>query len=129
MMQYPSFNAGPYTAASADSPDSPDFDDSDSESGVAVAEAKPRLAEPPKYAVVLHNDDYTTMEFVIEVLRKYFRKTEEQAVEVMMQVHNQGKGIAGIYSYEIAETKVVQVHQFARTRGYPLLCSVEPAAP
>jgi ATP-dependent Clp protease adaptor protein ClpS len=96
------------------------------EGGVAVQEGRPKLKEPPSYAVLLHNDDYTTMEFVTEVLKKYFRRTEEQAVQIMLQVHQQGKGVAGIYHHEIAETKVVQVHEYARSHGFPLKCTVEP---
>jgi ATP-dependent Clp protease adaptor protein ClpS len=97
------------------------------EGGIAVQEGRPKLKEPPRFAVLLHNDDYTTMEFVIEILRKYFHRTEEQAVQIMLQVHQQGKGVAGIYHHEIAETKVVQVHEYARSNGFPLKCSVEPA--
>lgn len=91
----------------------------------AVEESKPELAEPPKYAVVLHNDDYSTMEFVIAVLERYFQKTQEEAVKIMLQVHKIGKGIAGIYSFEIAETKAAQVHEHARQEGFPLKCTVE----
>jgi ATP-dependent Clp protease adaptor protein ClpS len=94
---------------------------------VVVQEGRPRLAEPPKYAVVMHNDDYTTMEFVIEVLKGHFRKTEEEATQVMLRIHQQGSGVAGIYSHEIAETKVSQVHEYARSRSFPLKCTVEPA--
>lgn len=95
--------------------------------GVAVEEGRPKLKPPPKYAVVLHNDDYTTMEFVVEILQRYFQKTGEEAVRVMMQVHQHERGVAGVYSYEIAETKTVQVHEYARSKGFPLRCSVEPA--
>lgn len=90
-----------------------------------VAEGKTKLTEPPKYAVLLLNDDYTTMEFVIEVLQRFFNKTAEQAVQVMMKVHQDGKGIAGVYSLEIAEMKVMQVTDFARSSGYPLKCITE----
>ena len=97
------------------------------EGGIAVAEGVPKLKEPLQYAVVLHNDDYTTMEFVVEILKRYFHKTEEEAAQVMLQVHQKGKGLAGIYSFEIAETKVMQVHEKARASGFPLKCSVEQA--
>lgn len=97
------------------------------EGGVAVEEARPRLQEPPRYAVVLHNDDYTSMEFVIEVLEMFFQKGREEAVQIMLRVHQQGKGVAGVYSHEIAETKAYQVREAARGRGYPLLCTVELA--
>ena len=113
--------------------DSPDFPDSPSEgdidesnSDVATATTDPKIAEPPRYAVILHNDDYTTMEFVIEVLTQVFRKTEEQALQIMLEVHQKGRGIAGIYSREIAETKVFQVESRAQERQYPLKCSFEP---
>lgn len=90
-------------------------------------DAKSRLKPPPHYAVILHNDDYTTMEFVLEVLKRFFRKTEEDAMHVMLKVHHEGQGIAGVYSLEIAETKVAQVQQLAESRGFPLKCTVEPA--
>lgn len=101
--------------------------DESEEGGVAVEEGKPRLKEPARFAVVLHNDDYTSMEFVVEVLRRYFHKTEEAALQIMLQVHRQGKGVAGVYHYEIAETKAMQVHEYARSKGFPLRCTVEPA--
>ena len=104
-----------------------EIDNEDAEGGIAVQEGRPKLKEPPRYAVFLHNDDYTTMEFVIEVLRRYFHKKHEEAMQIMLQVHQQGKGIAGIYHLEIAETKVVQVHEYARSKGFPLMCSIEPS--
>lgn len=82
---------------------------------------------PAMYKVVLHNDDYTPMEFVVELLQKFFRMNIEQATEVMLSVHYQGKGICGIYTAEIAETKVAQVNQFARTHEHPLMCTMEQA--
>jgi ATP-dependent Clp protease adaptor protein ClpS len=97
------------------------------EGDVAVAEARPKLKEPPHYAVVLHNDDYTTMEFVTEVLQRYFHKTGEEAVQIMLKVHQQGKGVAGTYTYQIAETKVAQVGAYAEAKSFPLRCTVEPA--
>lgn len=93
---------------------------------LAVEESRPKLKEPPRFAVILHNDDYTTMEVVTEILRRYFHKTEEQAVQIMLQVHQKGRGIAGVYHHEIAETKVVQVHDYARSKGFPLKCTIEP---
>jgi ATP-dependent Clp protease adaptor protein ClpS len=93
---------------------------------VAVAEeAKPRLKQPPQYAVLLHNDDYTTFEFVVEVLRKFFHKTEQEAAQITLKVHHEGKGLAGIFSHEIAETKVAQVTEHAQAAGYPLRCTAE----
>ena len=100
----------------------------ESDGGVTIQESKPKLKEPPEYAVLVHNDDYTTMEFVVEVLRRYFHKVEEEAVQIMLQIHQKGKGVAGIYSHEIAETKVMQVHDYSRSKGFPLRCSIEPVA-
>jgi ATP-dependent Clp protease adaptor protein ClpS len=94
---------------------------------IATQESEPERKVPPSYAVVLHNDDYTTMEFVTEVLKKFFRKSEEEAVQIMLQIHEKGRGVAGIYHHEIAETKVVQVHEYARAKGFPLKCSLEAA--
>ncbi|HTL11844.1 MAG TPA: ATP-dependent Clp protease adapter ClpS [Bdellovibrionota bacterium] len=99
----------------------------ESDSGaVAVETGKPRTAEPPKYAVILHNDDYTTMEFVIEVLQRFFHKSGEEASAIMLKVHHEGRGVAGVYTFEIAETKVAQVMQHSRSRGFPLRCTAEP---
>jgi ATP-dependent Clp protease adaptor protein ClpS len=95
------------------------------EGGVAVAEAKPIVKEPPRFAVVLHNDDYSTMEFVVEVLKKFFHKTEEQAVKLTMEIHTRGKAVAGVFTPEIAEAKVVQVLETSRARGFPLKATAE----
>ena len=95
--------------------------------GVAVEEALPKLKEPKHYAVLLHNDDYTTMEFVTEILQRFFHKTGEDAVRIMLKVHQEGKGVAGIYTYQIAETKVAQVQEYARSKGFPLKCTMETA--
>ncbi len=83
-------------------------------------------ALPPKYANVLHNDDYTSMEFVILVLKKYFQKNSDEADQLMWRVHKEGRAVVGIYPYDIAETKAMQVSQEARRRGFPLCCTVEP---
>jgi ATP-dependent Clp protease adaptor protein ClpS len=99
----------------------------DSDVGVAVEEGKPRLKEPPRYAVILHNDDYSTMDFVIEVLQRFFQRTYEEAHEITLKVHHEGRGVAGIYSYQIAETKSAQVMELAQARGFPLRSSVEEA--
>jgi len=90
-----------------------------------VTESETRLKKPPLYKVLIHNDDYTTMEFVVFVLQQVFQHTEEDATRIMLQVHIQGKGVAGVYTYEIAETKVAQVEALARSREFPLLCTVE----
>ena len=92
---------------------------------LAVQESKPKLKEPPSFAVLLHNDDYTTMEFVVEVLQKYFHKDGAAAAQIMLQVHHDGRGVAGVYTFEIAETKVVQVEEHALSEGFPLKCSLE----
>src|SRR4051812_41792871 len=102
-------------------------DGTESDSDVAVEASRPKTAEPPKYACVLHNDDYTTMEFVIEILQKYFHKSAEEAAQIMLRVHHAGSGVAGIYALDIAETKASQVEEDARSRGYPLKCTVESA--
>ena len=83
------------------------------------------VREPRKFKVLLHNDDYTTMEFVVEILRTVFRKNLEQATAVMAAVHERGLGVCGVYTEEVAETKVVQVHEKARAAGFPLRCSME----
>lgn len=101
-------------------------DEEESGSDVAVLSPKPKFKRPPQYAVIIHNDDYTTMEFVIEVLMKFFHKNMDQAAKIMLEVHQKGRGVAGIYSYDIAETKCQQVVEYARSHGHPLLTTVEP---
>ena len=91
-----------------------------------IMTAPPELQKPPMYAVVLFNDDYTPMEFVIEVLQQYFALDLDRATEVMLTVHYRGKGVAGIYPRDIAETKAQQVNHYARAQGHPLLCQIEP---
>jgi len=95
--------------------------------GLAVAPAKPKLKRPPLYKVVLLNDDYTPMEFVVEVLEHFFGLNRERATQVMLAVHTLGKGVCGIYPRDIAETKAAQVNSSARENGHPLLCEVEPS--
>jgi ATP-dependent Clp protease adaptor protein ClpS len=97
------------------------------EDGLAVQEAKPKLKRPPLYSVVLLNDDYTPMEFVVHVLERFFNMERERAVRVMLQVHTQGKGVCGVFSREIAETKVAQVNDYSRENHHPLLCTMEYA--
>lgn len=99
----------------------PGIDDLD----VAVKEAEPKLKRPPLYRVVLINDDYTPMEFVVEVLETVFGMARNRATRVMLEVHTRGKGICGTYSYEIAETKVAQVTSIAQQQQHPLLCTME----
>ena len=102
--------------------DTHDEDDSDS----VVQTAPPELKRPPLYVVVLMNDDYTPMDFVIEVLQQYFALNLDQATEVMLTVHYEGKGVAGVYPRDIAETKANQVNNYARSQSHPLLCQIEP---
>jgi ATP-dependent Clp protease adaptor protein ClpS len=89
------------------------------------AGAEQEIREPKMYRVILHNDDYTTMDFVIEVLISIFHKPAAAATRIMIDVHNRGKGICGIYTYDIAATRVVRVHQLAKNREFPLKCSLE----
>ena len=84
------------------------------------------VRRPRRFRVLLHNDDYTTMEFVIDVLEKVFRKSPSEATQIMLKVHHDGRGIAGRYSREVAETKVHQVHSLAQQQGFPLRASFEP---
>jgi len=90
-----------------------------------VSETEQEVAEPPMYRVLLHNDDYTTMEFVVELLMYVFNKSFEDATRIMLNVHRSGKGVCGIYTYEVAETKIEMVHQLARERGFPLKSTME----
>jgi len=94
------------------------------EGGVAE-KTRPKTDQPKLYKVLLHNDDYTTMEFVIAVLESVFSKSPAEAYRIMMHVHTQGIGVAGVYPFEVAETKVVMVDERAREAGHPLRCSLE----
>jgi ATP-dependent Clp protease adaptor protein ClpS len=91
----------------------------------ALAESQEKVDEPPLYKVLLHNDDFTTMEFVVWVLESIFNMPEEQAIAVMLNVHLRGVGVAGIYTFEIAETKVERTTTLAREHEYPLLVTME----
>jgi ATP-dependent Clp protease adaptor protein ClpS len=102
-------------------------EDRDREGGLVVEEAQPKLAKPQLWKVVLLNDDYTPMEFVVEVLQVFFKLDREQATRVMLHVHQRGKGVCGVFTREIAETKVAQVTQFAKESKHPLLCEMEEA--
>jgi ATP-dependent Clp protease adaptor protein ClpS len=92
-----------------------------------VAESKEKTEEPTLFKVLLHNDDYTTMEFVVWVLASVFNMPEEQAIQVMLNVHLQGIGVAGIYTFEVAEMKVEKTIALAREQEFPLLATLEPA--
>jgi len=95
--------------------------------GVVVADRKSRLEEPPLYKVLLHNDDYTTMDFVVMVLEMVFHKDRTEATRVMMNVHHRGVGVAGIFTRDVADTKVAIVHELAISNEFPLKCSLEKA--
>ena len=90
-----------------------------------ATESREKLKKPPLFRVLLHNDDFTTMEFVVEVLKRVFGKSDAEAFRVMWAVHTQGLGVAGVYTYEVAEMKVEKVTQMARAQEFPLLCTVE----
>ncbi len=90
-----------------------------------TSETRDETIEPPMFKVLLHNDDYTTMEFVVEILMFVFKKEAEEAVKIMLNVHRNGIGICGVYTYEVSETKVKTVHELARENGFPLKCTME----
>jgi ATP-dependent Clp protease adaptor protein ClpS len=92
---------------------------------VEETESKTRLERPPLYKVLLHNDDFTTMEFVVFILQTIFNHGESEAIQIMMNVHRQGIGVAGIYTYEVAEMKVDRVTSIAQANEFPLLCTME----
>ncbi len=95
--------------------------------GTVLQEAKPKLKRPPLYKVVLLNDDFTPMEFVVHVLEGFFAMTREKATQIMLHVHTRGKGVCGVFPHDIAETKVAQVNEFSRRNQHPLLCTMEEA--
>ena len=99
--------------------------DYDHEGGLAVEEAKPELKPPKKYKVILMNDDFTPMEFVVQILNSFFGMDQEQATQIMLLVHTKGKAVCGEFSYQIAETKVEQVNNYSRQHQHPLLCTME----
>ncbi len=89
------------------------------------SEIRDEVCEPPMYRVLLHNDDYTTMDFVVEILMLVFNKSPEEAVNIMLNIHRKGTGMCGVYTYEVSETKVETVHAIAREHGFPLKCTME----
>ena len=99
--------------------------DRDEQHGTATIR-KEKLQAPRMYRVLIHNDDYTTMEFVILVLQKFFNKNYTDAQAIMLEIHTRGFGICGIYTYEVAESKVAKVVKYARDNGHPLKCSTDP---
>ncbi len=99
----------------------------DDDGGLAVETAKPKLKRPPMYKVLLLNDDYTPMEFVVLVLESFFKLDREKATQIMLNVHTRGVGVCGVYTKDVAETKVAQVNEFSRSHQHPLLCASEEA--
>ncbi|MCP5144324.1 MAG: ATP-dependent Clp protease adapter ClpS [Gammaproteobacteria bacterium] len=95
--------------------------------GIAVQEAPPKLKKPPLYKVVMLNDDYTPMEFVVHVLENFFNLDRMLATRIMLEVHTKGRGVCGVFTHEIAETKVSTVNAYARENQHPLLCTLEQA--
>ena len=95
--------------------------------GLAVETAKPQLARPPLYSVLLLNDDYTPMDFVGEILVRFFAMDLERATQVMLHVHTRGRGVCGLYTREVAESNVAQVNEYSRMHQHPLLCTLEKA--
>ena len=99
--------------------------DNDDDDTLLLERTRPKLKKPPLYKVVLLNDDYTPMEFVVHVLERFFNKNREEATRIMLHVHQKGVGVCGVFTYEIAETKVNQVMDFARRHQHPLQCTLE----
>ncbi|HKJ83927.1 MAG TPA: ATP-dependent Clp protease adapter ClpS [Mariprofundaceae bacterium] len=97
----------------------------DHESTPLTVTDRPELQKPPMYQVLLLNDDFTPMDFVVEILRGFFQKPEEEATRIMLSVHHEGRGLCGLYPYEIAESKVAQVEHASQNEGYPLRCVME----
>jgi ATP-dependent Clp protease adaptor protein ClpS len=124
----PGATSTPLRAGSAgDPPDGPGDSRGESGTSLVVEEATPKVKKPPLYQVVLLNDDYTPMEFVVDVLQRIFGMDRVKATRVMLEVHTKGKGVCGVYTFEIAETKVAQVTAYARQHQHPLLCTMEEA--
>jgi ATP-dependent Clp protease adaptor protein ClpS len=99
----------------------------DDDGDLAVEEAKPQLKKPPLYKVILLNDDFTPMDFVVEILTEFFNMTYEKATQVMLQVHYEGVGVCGTYTKDVAETKVFMVNDYSRQHHHPLMCAMEEA--
>ncbi|MGB0749502.1 MAG: ATP-dependent Clp protease adapter ClpS [Magnetospiraceae bacterium] len=100
--------------------------DRDAEGGPGVVvKARPKVKKPPMYKVLMLNDDYTPMEFVVHVLERFFNKGNEEATRIMLHVHQRGVGVCGVFTYEVAETKVMQVMDLARKNQHPLQCTME----
>ena len=95
--------------------------------GLEVEQARPKLNRPPLFKVLLLNDDYTPMEFVVQVLERFFGLNREQATQIMLHVHTRGVGVCGVYTRDMAETKVARVNDYSRSHQHPLLCTMEEA--
>ena len=93
---------------------------------LVVEKKSAKVAPPPMYQVILLNDDYTPMEFVVDVLQRFFGKNQDEATRIMLQVHHEGKGVCGIYPHDIAASRIAQVSRYARSRQHPLQCTMEP---
>ena len=104
----------------------PQEDQEDEGTSVAVATVKPKLKKPPLYRVIIFNDDYTPMEFVVYVLQTFFGIDRDKATQIMLAIHTRGKGVCGIFTKEVAETKAARVNNFARTNEHPLISEIEP---
>jgi ATP-dependent Clp protease adaptor protein ClpS len=103
-----------------------DPEEREDKQGDLVTERERKVEKPRRYKVILHNDDYTTMEFVVLILMKFFHRTETEATHIMLSVHHRGHGVAGVYTKDAAETKVAQVQDFAKEHGMPLRLTAEP---
>ena len=114
------------TSGPGDPKDPSDPTHEPSEGDDVELEDKPISAIPRRYKVIFHNDDYTTMEFVVEVLKRFFHKTDTEAMHIMLTVHKSGAAVAGVYTRDVAETKSTQVMDYARENGMPLLLTTEP---
>ena len=101
-------------------------EDQDEGTSVAVATIEPKLKKPPLYRVIIFNDDYTPMEFVVYILQTFFGIDRDKATQIMLAIHTQGKGVCGIFTKEVAETKAAQVNNFARKNEHPLISEIEP---
>lgn len=97
----------------------------DHDGGLALQDARPKLKRPPLYRVILLNDDYTPMDFVVHILEQFFSKNRQDATLIMLEVHTRGRGVCGLFTHEIAETKSAQVNAYAREHEHPLLCTIE----
>jgi ATP-dependent Clp protease adaptor protein ClpS len=117
----------PYNSPMAGEHDHDHAQDGGHNIGLAVEISRPELARPPLYSVLLLNDDFTPMGFVVEVLMQYFGMNLEKATQIMLHVHTRGRGVCGVFTREIAESKVAQVNEYSRMNQHPLLCTMEKA--